>query len=88
MKKVKSIIAIGLITTMMTSCATVIGGKVTTQQKTKPRVGEEQRQVRVIALIADIMIFWPVTIVDFATGAIYKPENNTKRIKLKNPKCQ
>jgi hypothetical protein len=26
------------------------------------------------ALIADILLFWPGTIVDFATGAIYKPE--------------
>jgi len=26
-----------------------------------------------IALIADIILFWPGTIVDFATGAIYKP---------------
>jgi len=26
-----------------------------------------------IVLIADIILFWPGTIVDFATGAIYKP---------------
>jgi hypothetical protein len=25
------------------------------------------------AFIADILLFWPGTIVDFATGAIYKP---------------
>lgn len=33
-----------------------------------------QRDIRVGALIADILLFWPGTIVDFATGAIYKPE--------------
>jgi PBP1b-binding outer membrane lipoprotein LpoB len=74
MKKMKNVIAIGLVAIMMSSCATVFGGKITAQQKTKPVAGEQQRQVRVVALIADILLFWPGTIVDFATGAIYKPE--------------
>lgn len=74
MKKIKNVIAIGLIAIMMSSCATVFGGKVTSYQKTKPKAGEEQRQVRVGALIADILLFWPGAIVDFATGAIYKPQ--------------
>ena len=74
MKKMKNFIAIGLIAIMMSSCATVFGGKVTTYQKTKPVAGEQQRQVRVVALIADILLFWPGAIVDFATGAIYKPK--------------
>lgn len=76
MKKVKSIIVVGIITLMMSSCATVLGGKVTAQQRTIPKAGEEQRKVKVTALIADVVIFWPLAIVDFATGAIYKPENN------------
>lgn len=75
MKKIKNVIVIGLVTIMMSSCATVFGGKVTEYQKTKPRPGEPQREVRVVALIADILLFWPGAIVDFATGAIYRPQN-------------
>ena len=73
MKRLKKLIAIGFITIMLTSCATVFGGPVTTYQKTKPGPGEPQRDVRVVALIADILLFAPSLIVDFATGAIYKP---------------
>ncbi|TXD75753.1 hypothetical protein ESW18_19365 [Algoriphagus ratkowskyi] len=58
----------------MSSCATVFGGKVSEYQRTKPKAGEPQREVRVGALIADIILFLPGVIVDFATGAIYKPE--------------
>jgi|TARA_B110000027_G_C16007996_1_gene250614 hypothetical protein len=74
MKKLRNVIAIGMVALMMTSCATVFGGKVTAHQKTKPLPGKEQREVRVGALIADILLFWPGAIVDFATGAIYKPK--------------
>jgi hypothetical protein len=42
--------------------------------KTKPAPGQPQREVRVLALIADILLFLPGTIVDFATGAIYMPK--------------
>ena len=73
MKKGKKLIVIGLISIMLTSCATIFGGPVTEYQKTKPGPGEQQRDVRVVALIADIVIFVPSLIVDFATGAIYKP---------------
>ena len=73
MKKAKKLIAIGLISIMMTICATIFGGPVTSYQKTKPGPGEQQRDVRVVALIADIVLFAPALIVDFATGAIYKP---------------
>ena len=70
----KNVVAIGLIALMMTSYATVFGGKVTAHQKTKPAAGEEQREIRVGALIADFLLFWPGPIVDFATGAIYRPK--------------
>lgn len=73
MKKIKNVIALALVTVMLSSCATVFGGKVTESQKRKPLPGEQQRQVRVGALIADIILFCPGLIVDFATGAIYKP---------------
>lgn len=74
MKKMKNVITVGLIALMLSSCATVFGGKVTEYQKRTPKAGEQQRQVRVGALIADILLFWPGIIVDFATGAIYKPK--------------
>ncbi|WP_461140680.1 hypothetical protein [Spirosoma pomorum] len=58
---------------ILTGCATVFGGPRTSYQVTKPRDGEPQREIRVGALIADIILFLPGTIVDFATGAIYRP---------------
>lgn len=64
----------------LTSCATVFGGRITEHQKRKPAAGEPQRDVRVGALIADILLFWPGTIVDFATGAIYKPVQKTTAV--------
>ena len=74
MKKITKLFAILMIAGVLSSCATVFGGPVSTYQKTKPAPGEPQRDVRVGALIADIILFWPGLIVDFATGAIYKPE--------------
>lgn len=74
MRKMKKLLAIGFIAIMLSSCATLFGGKVSAYQKTKPGPGEQQRDVRVVALIADIIIFAPALIVDFATGAIYKPK--------------
>lgn len=58
---------------MLPSCATVFGGPTTAYQKTPPVAGEPQREIRVGALIADIILFWPGAVIDFATGAIYKP---------------
>lgn len=74
MKKVMSRVAFGLLIVSMSSCATVFGGQVSEYQRTKPAPGQPQREVRVGALIADILLFWPGAIVDFATGAIYKPQ--------------
>jgi len=76
MKKLKKTIAIGIVSLMLTSCATVFGGPVTHSQKTKPEPGQEQRKVRVAALILDILLFWPGAVIDFATGAIYKPDSS------------
>ena len=74
MKNLFKITLVCLLALSMTGCATVFGGQVTTYQKTKPLPGQPQREVRVAALIADIILFFPGTIVDFATGAIYKPK--------------
>ena len=65
-----------LLTSSLSSCATLFGGSVTAAQRTKPLPGEPTRPVRVVALIADIILFWPSVIVDFATGAIYRPGGN------------
>lgn len=77
MIRFRQAVALGLLaasTSSLSSCATVFGGPVSSYQKTKPAPGQPQRDVRVGALIADIILFWPGTIVDFATGAIYKPQ--------------
>lgn len=58
----------------MTSCATIIGGHVTDSQRRKPLPGEQTRQIKVGALVADAFFFGGLGIlIDFATGAIYKP---------------
>jgi len=58
---------------MLQSCATVFGGQVNSYQRTKPALGQEQRRLRVGAFIADLVLFWPGLVIDFATCAIYRP---------------
>ena len=70
----KNLILASVAALMLSSCATVFGGKVSSYQKTKPAAGQQQRDIRVGALIADVLLFWPGAIIDFATGAIYKPK--------------
>lgn len=67
--------AILMMVVTLSSCATVFGGRVSDCQRTKPAAGEPAREIRAAALIADILLFWPGAVVDFATGAIYKPCN-------------
>ncbi len=74
-KSIFKFTAILLVITSLTSCATVFGGKVSDCQRTKPAAGEPARKIRVGALIANILLFTPGLIVDFATGAAYKPCN-------------
>lgn len=74
MKKQVFLALLALIMSMgLSSCATVLGGPVTACQRTKPAPGQPARQVRAVALIADVLIFLPFAAIDFATGAIYKP---------------
>lgn len=74
MKKIyKTIVPLLLIVCVLQSCATVFGGRVNAYQRTKPLPGQQQRPLRVGAFIADILLFWPGAIVDFATCAIYRP---------------
>ena len=69
----KSFVALALLASM-SSCATVLGGRVTEYQRTKPAPGKPAREIRSAALIADVLLFWPGAIVDFVTGAIYRPQ--------------
>jgi len=73
MKKIFKSIVICALALSMTGCATILGGRINSQQRTKPMAGQQQRAVRPIWLIADVLLFLPGVIVDFATGAIYKP---------------
>jgi len=62
---------------ILPSCATVLGGKVTECQRTKPAPGQPSREIRAGYLIADLLLLTiPFTVVDFITGAIYKPCTN------------
>lgn len=80
MKNTKKVVLMALATLCLSgslsSCATLFGGHVTEYQRLKPTAGQPQRQVRPVALIADIL-FWPSLFVDFGTGAIYKPQPET-----------
>ena len=68
----RSLLAIAILASM-SSCATVFGGRVTEYQRTKPAPGQPQREIRAGALIADVVLFWPGAVIDFITGAIYRP---------------
>ena len=72
-KTVTVLMATLVIASSFTSCATLFGGKVDSCQTKKPGDGGQTRKIRVGALIADIILFTPSLIVDFATNAIYKP---------------
>lgn len=84
---------------LSSGCATIFGGKIDECQRTKPAAGQPARQVRVVALLADILlplsvaaasggvglgfIIWPA--VDFIDNAIYKPCRYIK-VKVEEPK--
>jgi len=74
MKKslIRFIFALAILASM-SSCATVLGGRVTEYQRTKPAPGQPAREIRSAALIADVLLFWPGAVIDFVTGAIYRP---------------
>ncbi|MBT9391765.1 hypothetical protein KLP40_01205 [Hymenobacter sp. NST-14] len=75
MQKLRHLALVALASATLSSCATVFGGPITTYQKTKPAAGEPQREVRVGALVADLLLTGAIgTVIDFATGAIYKPQ--------------
>lgn len=79
MKRTFKTIALVIVVSMLsTSCATILGGQITQEQKTKPAPGQPQRQVQVGYLIADICFGIIPVAVDFGTGAIYR-KNTPKK---------
>ncbi len=77
-KNIIIVLASFVILSNLTSCATVFGGKVEACQKNKP-VNGTKRDVRIGALVLDILLFAPGTLVDFMTGAIYTPCNEKNK---------
>lgn len=58
-----------------TSCATVLGGQITSYQMTKPAPGYPRREIRVAPLMGNIFLTGGIgLIIDFSTDAIYRPE--------------
>jgi hypothetical protein len=78
MKKLIIKLVLLIFVVSLNSCATIFGGRVSEYQRIKPLAGEPSRKIRGVALVADILLFWPGAIVDFATGAIYQPDKQTE----------
>jgi hypothetical protein len=78
MKKIMLLLCTIVLLLEISSCATIVGGQVTESQRRKPIPGEQARQIKVGALVADAFFFGGLGIlIDFATGAIYKPVEKT-----------
>lgn len=56
---IRSVFALAILASM-SSCATVLSGRVTEYQRTKPAPGKPAREIRAVALIADVILFWPL----------------------------
>lgn len=79
MKQIKTYILLGFTIVTFSSCATVLGGRITSCQFNRPKAGDAPRQIRAAALVGDILLF-PIGIaIDFATRAIYVPCDAEKR---------
>lgn len=74
MRQLKTAFCMMMAIVMLSSCATILGGQRTAYQTHKPSDGQPQRQVRVGYIIADAVLTGALgLVIDFATGAIYKP---------------
>jgi hypothetical protein len=81
MYKLRQLLAFGLIASSLSSYATVFGGHITAYQRTKPQPGQPQREVRVGALVVDILLVGLLGVgVDFATGAICRPHPTSQPV--------
>ena len=65
--------------TMLSGCATILGGKITDCQTKKPAPGDPGRKVRAGFLVLDIVCGVVPVIVDFADHKIYKPCPDQKK---------
>lgn len=65
----KKLAVLLMTTVMLSSCGTILGGKISACQKTKPTDGTH-RKIRVWAFLFDGPWGW---VVDFSTGGMYKP---------------
>ena len=74
MKKIFKSLTLLILALSISGCATVFGGPITSSQRRKPKPGEQQRKIRVVAFIADALIFAPSLILDFVDCAIYRPQ--------------
>lgn len=68
----KKLLVLALACTMLASCGTVFGGKITECQKHKPTDGTK-RKIRPAALVGDLFTGGLWLIIDFVDGGIYKP---------------
>jgi len=75
--KNKTVLFLLLSALTLQSCATILGGNISECQRRRPESGEPKRQIRPVALAADIVCDPIICLpVDFLTGAIYKPCND------------
>ena len=72
-KTILKLTALLMAVCILSSCATVFGGKIDQCQKTKPVPGTPVRSLRVVPFVANIILFWPAVFIDLGTGAAYKP---------------
>lgn len=73
MKKIIISIACMAILSTQFGCAVMFGGRIDDCQKKKPVAGQPKRDIRWAAFMADLIIYCPGLLLDFATGAIYVP---------------
>ena len=67
------IVSIGCL--YLQGCATIYAHQTTEYQRHRPTFGSPPRQIRTWAFIGDLVMYPPLSfIIDFATGAIYRPE--------------
>jgi len=70
----KKTIPFVLLCIVLSSCATVFGGKITTAQKTKPAKDQPKRKMRAGYVVADVVCGVFPLFIDMGTGAIYKKD--------------
>lgn len=69
----KKLIALLLIAGCLQSCAMLMTPHPDSCQTTIPKPGQAKRAMRPGFVIADVIIFWPLLLVDIYTDAIYRP---------------